>query len=114
MPKIGKVLFAILSTVILFVSVSYAQNDLYEKGRRAYQKRDYKTAVRYLSEYVVSNPDPRAYYLLGYARYEMLRKTGSPKGRKDFWGDTQTAAFFREAYLIEPNISARSGDFQKK
>ena len=114
MQKPGKGLFAILSAVILFASVSYAQDDLYEKGRRAYLKRDYKTAVKYLSEYVAGNPDSQAYYLLGYAQYEVLRKTGSPKGKKDFWGDTQTAGFFREAYLIDPNISARSGDFKKK
>ena len=114
MPNRGKILFVILSAVILFVSVSYAQDDLFEKGRRAYLKRDYETAVRYLSEYVAGYPDSRAYYLLGYARYELLRKTGSTKGRRNFWGDTQAARYFREAYLIDPDISARSAEFKKK
>jgi len=114
MTNCGKILFFVLSAVILFVSVNSAQEDLYEKGRRAYLNRDYNTAVKYLSAYVAGYPDSRAYYLLGYAQYELLRKTGSSKGRKNFWGDTQAAGYFREAYLIEPNISARSADFKKK
>ena len=114
MQKPGVILFAVLCAVMLFSSALFAQEELYEKGRRAYLKKDYKTAVKYLSEYVAGNPDPGAYYLLGYAKYEVLRKTGSAKGKKDFWGDTQTARYFKEAYLIDPNISARSVDLRKK
>jgi tetratricopeptide (TPR) repeat protein len=114
MQKPGVIAFAVLSAVILFASVLYGQDELYEKGRRAYLKKDYKTAVKYLSEYVAVNPDAGAYYLLGYAKYELLRKTGPPKGKKDFWGDTRTAEYFKDAYLIDPNISARSGDLKKK
>ncbi len=113
MQKPGVILFAVLCAVILFGSAVYGQEELYEKGRRAYFKKDYKTAVKYLSEYVAGNPDAGAYYLLGYAKYEVLRK-GSAKGRKDFWGDTQTAGYFKEAYLIDPNISARSAAPKKK
>jgi hypothetical protein len=114
MQKPGVILFAVLTVVILFTSVLHAQEELYEKGRRAYLKKDYRTAVKYFSEYVAGNPDPGAYYLLGYAKYELLRRSGSLKGKKDFWGDTQTAGYFREAYLIDPGVSARSVDLRKK
>jgi len=110
----GVILITVFSVVIFLASVLHAQDELYEKGRRAYAKRDYKTAAKYLSEYVARNPDARAYYLLGYAQYEMLRKKGPSKGKKDFWGDTQTVAYFKEAYLIDPNVSAKSVDRNKK
>lgn len=114
MQKPGVIVCAALIAVIFSASALCAQDELYEKGRRAYLKKDYKTAVKYLSDYVALNPDAGAYYLLGYARYELLRKTGSPKGKKDFWGDTRTAEHFRDAYLIDPGVSARSVDLKKK
>ncbi len=114
MQKAGVIFVAVFSAVIFFASVLHAQDELYEKGRRAYLKKDYKTAVKYLSEYVAKNPDADAYYLLGYAKYEVLRKTKPSRGKKNFWGDTETAGYFKEAYLIDPGVSARTIDFRKR
>ena len=114
MQKTGVIFASVFSAVIFLASVLHAQDELYEKGRRAYLKKDYRTAVKYLGEYVAKNPDAEAYYLLGYARYELLRKTGSSRGKKDFWGDTETSRYFKEAYLIDPGISARSVDLKKR
>lgn len=105
-----------VSLVILAFSASaaFAQDEVYAKGIRAYFKRDYATAVQYLKEYVARKPEAKAYYFLGYAQYELKRKTGSPKGRKDFWADTESAKYFREAYLIDPEFSPKAVGFGKK
>ncbi len=112
MQKYAVSFFAILVVVLFSVPVLYAQDELFEKGRRAYLKKDYRGAVKYLGEYVARTPDPEALYLLGYANYEVKRK-GPSRGKKTFWGDTETAEYFREAYLIDPRISARSFDLRK-
>jgi uncharacterized membrane protein YukC len=112
MQKTAVLFSAVLVAVIFSVSVLYAQDELFEKGRRAYLKKDYKTAVKYLSEYVAQKPDPEALYLLGYANYEVKRK-GPRQGKKTFWGDTETAEYFKEAYLLDPKVSARSIDMKK-
>ncbi len=90
-----------------------AEEGLYEKGLRAYLKKDYKTAVKDLKEYVAGHRDAKGYYLLGYANYELKRKTGKSKGRSDFWGDRETAEYFKEAYRIDPDFSPRSTIFKK-
>jgi hypothetical protein len=95
----------VLISVMFSISVLYAQDDLYEKGLKAYFKRDYAAAVKYLKEYVAQMPDAEAYYLLGYATYELERNAKPSKGRKDFWSDTDSVRYFREAYLIDPNVS---------
>lgn len=87
----------VLVTVIFLTSVLHAQEELYEKGFKAYLKKDYVTAVKYLKEYVAQIPDAEAYYLLGYASYELERKAKR--------GDSDSARYFREAYLIDPNVS---------
>jgi tetratricopeptide (TPR) repeat protein len=116
MRKSGGVKCGMVSLVILAFSASaaFAQDEVYAKGIRAYFKRDYATAVQYLKEYVARKPEAKAYYFLGYAQYELKRKTGSPKGRKDFWADTESAKYFREAYLIDPEFSPKTVGFGKK
>jgi tetratricopeptide (TPR) repeat protein len=116
MRKSGGVKCGMVSLVILAFSASaaFAQDEVYAKGIRAYFKRDYATAVQYLKEYVARKPEAKAYYFLGYAQYELKRKTGSPKGRKDFWADTESAKYFREAYLIDPEFSPKAVGFGKK
>jgi hypothetical protein len=99
--------------VMFSAGVLYAEEGLYEKGMSAYLKKDYKTAVKYMKEYVAEKPDAKGYYLLGYANYELKRKTGLSRGRKDFWGDTETAKYFREAYLINPDFSPGAAIFKK-
>lgn len=83
----------------------YADEGGYEKALNAYLKKDYQTAHDLLREYTTRRADARAYYLLGYAHYMHLKKTGSPKGRRNFWGDTETAEYFRKAFAIDPRFS---------
>ncbi len=104
-----KALFLAELLAILFsASVVCAQEGAYEKGLQAYLKKDYSAAVKYLKEYVAAKPDAKGYYLLGYASYESKRRSGNKHGRKDFWGDTETAKYFREAYRIDPDFSPRT------
>jgi TolA-binding protein len=93
---------AAIIAVLLTAAFAAAQENIYDKAVRAYGKRDFKTAVKYLKEYVEKKPDAHAYYLLGYALYKM----------KD---DPASAKYFREAYTLDPNISPSSGnEFLKK
>ena len=96
--KIAAGIMAILLTAA-FVG---AQENAYDKALKAYGKRDFRTAVKYLKEYVEKKPDASAYYLLGYALYEMKDNSASSK-------------YFREAFTLDPNISPSSGnEFLKK
>ena len=116
MRKSGVVVCGVVSLVIMAFSATavFGQDNLYEKGLRAYFKKDYAAAVNYLKEYVARKPEAKAYYFLGYAQYELKRRTGSPAGRKDFWADTEAAKYFKEAYLIDPEFSPPSAGFGKK
>ena len=116
MQKSGIVLCGVMSLVIMAFSASavFAQDDAYAKGLRAYFKKDYAAAVQYLKEYVAQKPEAKAYYFLGYAQYELKRGTGNPRGRRDFWADTESAKYFREAYLIDPEFSPKAAGFVKK
>lgn len=108
-----------ISILVGFVFVMFsaaalqAEDGLYEKGRRAYFNKDYGAAVKHLKEYVAGTPDAKGYYLLGYASYELKRKEGRSKGRSNFWGDTETARYFKEAYLLDPDFSPRTSIFKK-
>jgi TolA-binding protein len=82
--------------VLLTAVFAAAQENTYDKALRAYGKKDFKTAVKYLKEYVEKKPDAYAYYLLGYALYEMKDNPASAK-------------YFREAYTLDPNVSPSSG-----
>jgi TolA-binding protein len=93
---------AAIMAVLLTAAFAAAEENIYDKAIRAYGKRDFKTAVKYLKEYVEKRPDAYAYYLLGYALYKMKDNPGS-------------ARYFREAYTLDPNVSPSSGDmFLKK
>lgn len=116
MRKSGLVRCGVVSLVIMAFSASaaFAQDDAYAKGVRAYFKKDYAAAENYLKEYVAKKPEAKAYYFLGYAQYELKRRTGSPAGRKDFWADTEAAKHFRDAYLIDPEFSPQAAGVGKK
>jgi len=91
-----------IMAVLLTAAFASAQENIYDKAVRAYGKKDFKTAVKYLKEYVEKKPDAYAYYLLGYALYKM----------KD---DPASARYFREAYTLDPNVSpSSSNEFLKK
>ena len=81
-----------LMLVLLFCSAAFAGNENYEKGMRSYHKKDYKNAVVYLKKYVSERPDPKAYYMLGYASYELKRFDDAKR-------------YFSEAYLIAPDTA---------
>ncbi len=84
--------------VLIFFSITVwaasvmAQENPYDLAVSAYMKKDYRSAVKHLREYVGKKPDPYAYYLLGYALYKMKQHPESVK-------------CFQEAYVLDPNIS---------
>jgi TolA-binding protein len=78
--------------VLLVGEFALAEENPYDKAVKAYLIKDYKTAVKSFSKYVEKKPDSYAYYLLGYALYEMNKYAESAK-------------YFKEAYLIDPTIS---------
>lgn len=78
--------------LLLIPSLLLAQDNAYDKAVTAYMKKDFKTAVKLLREYVKKTPDPGAYYLLGYALYKQKNHAESAK-------------YFQEAYILDPNIS---------
>jgi tetratricopeptide (TPR) repeat protein len=85
-------LFVLLS--LFFVSADAgAAGESYEKALRLFKGRDYKNAVVYLEKYIAQRPDPAAYYMLGYAFYQL----------RDY---ERSRAYFDEAYLIDPDFSS--------
>ncbi|MEW6001881.1 MAG: tetratricopeptide repeat protein [Nitrospirota bacterium] len=80
------VLFIILTSTVVF-----AQGDNFEKALSLYQKGKFKMSAKYLKEYVEKNPDPYAYYLLGYANYKMKNHSEAIK-------------YFEESYVLDPNF----------
>ena len=90
----GKRLSALLTALLLLftVTASFADGELYQKALQAYRKKDFKAASGLLKDYLAEKPDPKAYYLLGYASYKL-------KQHKD------SAEHFRQAYLIDPDFN---------
>jgi TolA-binding protein len=87
---------------LLTAGLAGAQENIYDKAVRAYDRRDFRTAVKYLKVYVEKRPDAYAYYLLGYALYKL----------KD---NSESAKYFREAYTLDPNVSPSSdGEMSRK
>jgi len=86
-----KFIFGILSVIFIVTFVS-AQENTYDEAIEAYKKGDFMNAAKYLKEYVEKNPDPNAYYLLGYASYKM----------KNY---SESIRYFKEAYDLDPNLS---------
>ncbi len=93
--------FFALVTALIICSEAYPGSEDFEKGLRHYRKKDYRNAERYFKSYVSNVPDPAAYYLLGYADYKLKK-----------FNDAN--AYFKEAYLIDPDISAKADYVVKK
>jgi tetratricopeptide (TPR) repeat protein len=91
-------LCTVFSITALFFTASLlpAADISYEKGADAYAKKDYRTAVKYLREYVEKKPNAYAYYLLGYAFYKLNNNPESMRA-------------FKEAYALDPAVSPLSG-----
>ncbi len=76
--------------LLMSVSLCLAQEIPLEKAYSLYYKGEKDTAVKMMEEYVKDHPDPRAFYFLGYAYYEMKQLD---KARKYF-----SKAYKRESF----------------
>ncbi|NJD56970.1 MAG: tetratricopeptide repeat protein [Nitrospirae bacterium] len=79
---------------LLVAAASVAAAD-YAAGVSLYKKQRYAECIQELQRYTEKTPDPRAYYLMGYASYK----------RRDFSGAREN---FRKAYLIDPDFKPSS------
>jgi phospholipid-binding lipoprotein MlaA len=90
---------------VLFAAVASAavpgEDREYQAGVKDYNTRNYKTAVKHLEEYVGNNPDPTAYFLIGYSMYKLGKFSEADE-------------YFSEAYLIDPEFSPEKGSLAKK
>ncbi|MBI4823961.1 MAG: tetratricopeptide repeat protein [Nitrospirae bacterium] len=82
-------------SLILMVSLSFAEQTTYEMALKAYAKKDFTEAVKLMKEYVLESPSAKAYYLLGYASYKLDN-------------DKEAASYFNEAYLLDPEFNPQS------
>ena len=81
---------------ILLLSIgplAYAYDETYEMAIKHFKGREYKRAIPYLESYVVLKPEPAAYYMLGYAHYQL----------RNF---DRSRDYFDQAYLIDPEFSS--------
>lgn len=85
-------LFCII--LLLFLGqAAYAYDAAYEKAFRHFRSREYRSAVPHLEDYVSRQPDPAAYYMLGFAYYQL----------RDFEKSREN---FDQAYLIDPEFTS--------
>ncbi|MCE5193846.1 MAG: tetratricopeptide repeat protein [Nitrospiraceae bacterium] len=92
-------IFSII-TLFFLASPVLAQTN-YDKALEAYAKKDYKTAIQYLKEYVAEEPSAEAYYLLGYSAYKLKNMA-------------ESAEYFKEAYLLDPSFEPKHIKFDAK
>lgn len=94
----------IIALLMLMATVSGAaglDGKDFRAGLKHYNNKNYKAAARQLKEYVKCNPDPTAYYLIGYSLYELGRFS-------------EADDYFREAYFIDPEFSLEKVGLIKK
>ncbi len=91
--------FSLLIASALLVAMASVAFADFAAGVSAYKKKNYRECIRQLQEYTSKTPDPRAYYLMGYASYKL----------KDF---PAARDYFERAYLVDPNISPASLDLK--
>jgi|OpeIllAssembly_1097287.scaffolds.fasta_scaffold280412_1 tetratricopeptide (TPR) repeat protein len=94
-----KRLSPLVASALLIATMSVASSD-YAAGVSSYRKQNYKECIRHLKAYTETTPDPRAYYLMGYARYKL----------KDF---AEAREYFMKAYLIDPAFKPASIELWK-
>lgn len=82
----------VFSLLILTIPAHSEVNHEYEQGKKYLYSGKFEEAVTTLKGYVEKKPSASAYYLLGYALYEL--------GRHD-----EAHKYFQEAYLINPEFS---------
>jgi len=86
----------IVALFVLFAAVTAAavpmEDEEFRTGLKYYNSRDFKAAVSQFQNYVSRQPDPAAYYLIGYSLYKLGRFRESEEN-------------FRQAYLLAPDFS---------
>ena len=90
-----KTWLTLLIVAALLITASSTASADYAAGVSLYRKQHYAECIRQLQRYTEKTPDPRAYYLMGYASYK----------RRDFSGARE---YFNKAYLIDPNFRPSS------
>ncbi len=88
-----------LIVALLCFAASAASAD-YAAGVSFYKKQHYAECIRELQAYTEKTPDPRAYYLMGYASYKL----------RDFSGARE---YFNKTYLLDPNFGPSSLEITK-
>jgi TolA-binding protein len=85
------VLVLVMLSIISF-SVCWAQETSLEEAYSLYYKGKKEAAIRMMEAYVNENPDPGAFYFLGYAYYEMEKMD-------------KAAKYFNKAFIRSPFYS---------
>jgi TolA-binding protein len=85
------VLLMLLTAAAAGVAVASNGSD-FTAGLKAYNTKNYSVAIKHFREYANSKPDPKAYYLMGYAFYMQGKFT-------------EAEEYFRQAFLIDPDFS---------
>jgi len=87
---IMRIIAILLMTVSLMsFSLCWAGETPVEKAYSLYYKGQKDAAISMMKEYVKENPDPKAFYFLGYAYYEMEKMD-------------EAAKYFNEAFVRSP------------
>lgn len=96
-------IIAAMTAILVLMSFSscLAQEDALKKAYFLYYKGQKETAIKMIEEYVVENPDPAAFYFLGYAYYEMEQMD-------------KAAQYFNKAFVRSPFYSPMSKEEEKK
>ncbi len=87
--------FILVILLISTISLCWAQEASLEKAYSLYYKGEKESAIRMMEEYVSENPEPAAFYFLGYAYYEMKKMDIAAK-------------YFNEAFVRSPFYSPLS------
>ena len=83
--------FSIIIITLCLVGFGRHASADYAAGVTAYKKHQYAECVNQLKVYTNITPDPRAFYLMGYASYKLKNYEAAQE-------------YFRKAYLLEPNF----------
>jgi hypothetical protein len=92
MKKAVFIITLLFSICILSNTLFAGSEDDYKTALQYFNSGKYEESIPYFKSYVEKKPDPKAYYSLGYALYEV--------GRHD-----EAMEYFQDAYLIDPEIS---------
>ncbi len=90
-------IFATVAALCFAASVAAAD---YAAGVSFYKQQHYAECIRELRAYTEKTPDPRAYYLMGYASYKL----------RDFSGARE---YFNKTYLLDPHFGPSSLEIMK-